>query len=141
MALNPNYNYYPAYYSQPQNIYTHNSQGGIVWVRDKAEAEAYPMAPNSAVALWDSSSPSIYLKQTDASGRPIIKVFDLVERSILPDNPLKDDLPNYVSFDDIKPLDEAIKAIRSDIEKMSTDLYGIAGKKKPSAKKTETEEE
>ena len=30
----------------------------------------YLVAPNSAVALWDSNSPTIYLKQADASGKP-----------------------------------------------------------------------
>lgn len=41
----------------------------------------YLVAPNSAVALWDSNSPTIYLKQADASGKPSIKIYDLVERS------------------------------------------------------------
>ena len=41
----------------------------------------YLVAPNSAVALWDSNSPTIYLKQADASGKPSIKIYDLVERA------------------------------------------------------------
>ena len=50
----------------------------MVWVSGEAEAMAYLVAPNSAVALWDSNSPTIYLKQADASGKPSIKVYDLV---------------------------------------------------------------
>lgn len=41
----------------------------------------YPVAPNSAVALWDSTAPVIYLKQADASGKPTTKIYDLVERT------------------------------------------------------------
>lgn len=52
----------------------------MVWVSGQAEAMSYLMAPNSAVALWDSNAPTIYLKQADASGKPSIKIYDLVER-------------------------------------------------------------
>lgn len=56
----------------------------MVWVSGEQEAQSYLMAPNSAVALWDSNTPTIYLKQADASGKPSIKVFDLVERTSAP---------------------------------------------------------
>ena len=55
-------------------------QQSMVWVSGQQEAMGYLMAPNSAVALWDSNAPVIYLKQADASGRPTMQVFDLVER-------------------------------------------------------------
>ena len=42
------------------------------------------IAPNSAVALWDSSAPTVYLKQSDASGKPTLKIYDLVERAETP---------------------------------------------------------
>lgn len=41
----------------------------IVWVPGGQAAFEYPVAPNSAVALWDSTAPVIYLKQADASGQ------------------------------------------------------------------------
>ena len=53
----------------------------MVWVSGEQEAMAYLVAPNSAVALWDSNAPVIYLKQADASGKPTLKIYDLVERS------------------------------------------------------------
>lgn len=152
MALNPYNSYYPTYY-QPQQMYQQQQMqmqmqpqqsmamsGGITWVKDASEAASYPVAPNNAVALWDSSAPTIYLKQTDAAGKPTIKTYDLVERSNLPDKAEKAPTLNYVSKEELKPLDEAIKAIRSDIEKMSVDLYGIAGKKKPTNSKKMEEE-
>ena len=56
----------------------------IVWVQNEMEAANYLVAPNSAVTLWDSNSPVVYLKQADASGKPSMKIYDLVERSQRP---------------------------------------------------------
>ena len=53
----------------------------MIWVNGEQEAMSYLVAPNSAVALWDSTAPVIYLKQADASGKPSIKIYDLVERT------------------------------------------------------------
>lgn len=60
---------------------TRRALKAMVWVSGESEAMAYLVAPNSAVALWDSNAPTIYLKQADASGKPSIKVYDLVERT------------------------------------------------------------
>lgn len=57
------------------------AQGGVQWVSGEQEARGYLIAPNSAVALWDSSAPTVYLKQADASGKPMLKIYDLVERA------------------------------------------------------------
>ena len=56
------------------------AQGGVQWVAGEQEARGYLIAPNSAVALWDSTAPTVYLKQADASGKPSLKIYDLVER-------------------------------------------------------------
>lgn len=94
----PNYygGYQPPYYQppvpdqlaqlrqpyQPMQQSQQMQQGrSMIWVNGEQEAMGYLVAPNSAVALWDSTSPTIYLKQADASGKPSIKVYDLVERS------------------------------------------------------------
>lgn len=45
------------------------AQGGVQWVSGEQEARGYLIAPNSAVALWDSTAPTVYLKQSDASGK------------------------------------------------------------------------
>jgi len=67
----------PPVQQQPQQ--QANTQ--IVWVPGSQAAFEYPVAPNSAVALWDSTAPVIYLKQADASGKPTTKIYDLVERT------------------------------------------------------------
>lgn len=96
----PNYPYYYQPYQpyQPpmadqlmqlrQNQYQPNMQQvpqqqaapSIVWVQNEMEAANYLVAPNSAVTLWDSNAPVVYLKQADASGKPSMKIYDLVER-------------------------------------------------------------
>lgn len=60
------------------------AQGGVQWVSGEQEARGYLIAPNSAVALWDSTAPTVYLKQADASGKPTLKIYDLVDRSETP---------------------------------------------------------
>ena len=74
-----------------QNQYQPNMQQvpqqaapSIVWVQNEMEAANYLVAPNSAVTLWDSNAPVVYLKQADASGKPSMKIYDLVERTQRP---------------------------------------------------------
>ena len=85
------YPYYRPYQYFPQPVPDHLSQlrqqyqpqqaPSIVWVQSEMEAANYPVAPNNAVTLWDSNSPVVYLKQADASGKPSMKTYDLVERT------------------------------------------------------------
>lgn len=101
MAFNPYYQnpYYPQ--PMPDNLMQMRQQqmmqpapppvpqnpvatGGVQWVSSEQEARGYLIAPNSAVALWDSTSPTVYLKQADASGKPTLKIYDLVERTETP---------------------------------------------------------
>lgn len=96
----PYYQYQPNYFQPPmadqlmqlrQNQYQPNPQQipqqqspSIVWVQNEMEAANYLVAPNSAVTLWDSNAPVVYLKQADASGKPSMKIYDLVERTQRP---------------------------------------------------------
>ena len=126
-----------------------SNPSSIIWVRNAQEAAMFPLAPNNAVALWDSGSPVIYLKQSDASGKPSMKTFDLVEREetlveaseAKPDKTVsyatKDELGAVVGV--VKDFDKVIGSLKSEIDSMKGDLYGIAGKKKPAPKKAEDE--
>lgn len=143
MAYN---NYFPATYQpmyqqpmyQPQ-IQPQNTQpSSLMWVNSFAEAQMYPVAPNNAVALWDSSSPAIYLKQADASGRPTLRVYDIVERTESV-SPKDGKVIDYATKDDLAAFSASLEAIKGDIETMKGDIYGIAGKKR--AKKEVTDDE
>ena len=122
-------------------------QNSIIWVASDKEAAMYPIAPNAAVTLWSQSEPVVYLKQADASGKPILKTYDLVERT--------DDAPRqaerseeYATKTDLSAVvgvmnnyKDAISTLRSDIETIKADMYGIAGKKKAQKKTEEADEE
>ena len=113
MAYNP----YLPYPYQPQNIYQPLQQqpqqqpSGILWVSSELEAQSYPVAPNNAVALWDSTKPAVYLKQADASGKPTMRVYTLAERSETsqaPPEPGKE----YALKTDLEAVVSAIVALR-----------------------------
>ena len=42
--------------------------------------KSYRVAPNATVPLWDSEKQTIYLKSTDAMGRPTVKYIDYTVR-------------------------------------------------------------
>lgn len=84
----------------------------MVWVNGEQEAMGYLVAPNSAVALWDSNSPTIYLKQADASGKPSIKIYDLVERSNATRTaPAQEPSIRYATQDDLDALAARVDAL------------------------------
>lgn len=160
MAYNPYFpvNYYQqAYYQpqpqiqpqiQPQQIQP--QQSSIIWISGEREAQMYPVAPNNAVTLWSQTEPVVYLKQADATGKPTLKIYDLVERNKSANTGISsadDKVPTYATKDElsavigaVKSYDETISSIKSDIDTIRGDLYGIAGKKKPT-KKAEVEDE
>ena len=68
----------------PQPPQNPMAQTGVQWVSGEQEARNWMLAPNAAVALWDSSAPTVYLKKADASGKPSLTIYDLVERAETP---------------------------------------------------------
>lgn len=68
----------------PQALQNPVAQSGVQWVSGEQEARNWMIAPNAAVALWDSSAPTVYLKKADASGKPSLTIYDLVERTETP---------------------------------------------------------
>lgn len=146
--------YYPMYqqpqYQQPiqqvpQNVQTQQPvqptvySNGIIWVGNEHEAEMFPVGPNNAVALWESSGKRAYMKKADATGKPTMTVYDLVERSEAVESNEKPDgkTDEYAKKSDlaavvgvVKGFDELLGSLKSDIDTMKSDMYGIAGKKK-----------
>lgn len=124
----PNYPYYgyqpyqppvPDHLTQLRQPYQPAQQQGqsIVWVQNEQEALNYLVAPNSAVALWDSNNPVIYLKQADAAGKPSMKIYDLVERV---QRPVQSPSEQYVTRKEFETLaarmDELMKPAASEKE-------------------------
>lgn len=124
-------------YQQPQPMQpppAQPSSGGncIVWVPGQQAAYEYPLAPNTAVALWDSTAPVIYLKQADASGKPTTKVYDLVERVNAANTPLQPQTATGVEY-----------ATKRDLEALAARVEALSAKESAPAKtkKTAREEE
>ena len=147
---NPNaYPYYNPYsttvtaptYStqQPQQptAIPNNTSNSIIWVNSEKEAQMYPVAPNNAVTLWNTSEPVVYLKQADATGKPILKAYDLIERAETSSTSggeyaTKAELSDTIQA--MKDLTSAMGTLKNDINTMKEDVYGLIGKKKPTRK-------
>lgn len=92
------------------------AQSGVQWVSGEQEARNWMIAPNAAVALWDSSAPTVYLKKTDASGKPSLTIYDLVERAETPRTAPKADPVKFVT--------------REEFDALAAVVDGMKGKKK-----------
>lgn len=127
------------------------NQSGIIWISGLQEAQMYPCGPNSAVQLWEKDGKTVYLKSADATGRPSLKIYDLVERTEtpqensggtdnkVPDFATKEELSAVVGV--VKGYSNALEAIKSDLETMRGDLYGVAGRKRIVKKQEATEDD
>lgn len=125
--------YYPYNYYQPpmadqlaqlrqpyqpvQNLQQTPMAPSIVWVQNEMEAANYLVAPNSAVTLWDSNSPVVYLKQADASGKPSMKTYDLVERVQRPAQAVQGPVVEYAPLSRLEALEARLDAMSAVNEK------------------------
>lgn len=79
----------PQYQPQMQYPAPQPQSGGqsIIWVPNEKAANEFIVAPNNAVTLWDMNAPVVYVKKADASGKPAMTTYDLVERVTAPVSP------------------------------------------------------
>ena len=111
---------------QMQQVANPIPQSGVQWVNGEMEARNWMVAPNAAIALWDSSAPTVYLKQADASGKPTLKIYDLVERAeTAPNAPQK----SGVEF-----------VTREEFDRLAALVCEIKGKKKRKVEEDEDDE-
>ena len=155
--------YQPVYFQpqyQPQLIGTQMSsanqqpqiqtQPSIIWISSLNEALSYPVAPNNAVTLWSTAEPIVYLKSADATGKPTLKTYDLVERTQTASKGIETADGKTIEYAEkndvvaiagaVKGINELVASMQADIDAMKGDLYGVAGRKR-TRKKEETEEE
>jgi hypothetical protein len=109
----------------PQPPQNPMAQSGVQWVSGEQEARNWMIAPNAAVALWDSTAPTVYLKQADASGKPSLKIYDLVERSQTPPASLQAKAVDFVT--------------REEFDRLAAIVGEIRGKEKPAKKVKEAD--
>lgn len=111
------YNGFPMNYSpqmpqqfmtQPQSQAQNNP---MIWVQGETGAKSYLLAPNTTLPLWDSESQTIYLKSSDASGMPSMKILDYTvrqqqqspNRNVIEESKQSVD---FVTHDELKNLEE-----------------------------------
>ena len=93
------------------------STDGRIWVQNETSAEAYLLAPNEFVRLWDSSRPVFYEKRADATGRPL--PMDVYEyNKILLKNDGVNDTPNNLPLEDINARFDEITSRIEALEKV-----------------------
>lgn len=137
MAYTPYYpGYQPMYYQPPMPDQLAQLRGSqyqpaqqpqqapvspsIVWVQNEMEAANYLVAPNSAVTLWDSNAPVVYLKQADASGKPSMKTYDLVERTQMPVQAQQAPMVEYAPLSRLEALEARLDALSAVKEQPKT---------------------
>lgn len=125
--------------SQPVNQI---QNGGFVTVRSESEARSYPVAPGTSVTFKHETAPYCYTKTMGFNQfePPHFEKFRLVKEEDTPEAPEKP-AEEYATRDDlgklagvVKGFDELIDTLKTDIETMKGDLYGVAGRKKVARK-------
>ena len=112
----------PQYQSAPQMQYPppqpqpQQPSGGqsIIWVPNEQAANDFIVAPNNAVTRWDMNAPVVYGKKADASGKPTMTTYDLVERAAahaMPAAPQTAPMPEYVTRKDFDELAAKVAAL------------------------------
>lgn len=61
-------------------MYNPYQQSNLLYVQGEAGAKAYHVAPNTTVVLWDSESPTIYVKSADMMGYPTMTILEYKKR-------------------------------------------------------------
>lgn len=91
-----------------------------IWVQNETSAEAYLVAPNGFVRLWDSGKNRFYEKKADNSGRPYpMEVFEYKKISPISAPLQSDSAIDYA--EEIKALKERILALEKKEESYATE--------------------
>lgn len=109
----------------------------IIWVQGEAGAKAYLVAPNNTVTLWDSESPTIYVKTADSSGVPSMRILDFTER----DGAKPKEKPHVCSCGNKFAKIEDFKALEEKVENLQSELEAFSKSKKVKTVKETTENE
>ena len=116
------FNNFPVGY-QPYSHFSQNpsqSTTGLIWVQDEASAKSYPVAPNQAVALWDSEKQTIYLKTADASGMPSIKILDYSIRNNPSNSPEILAESDFASKKDVEYLKDELSSLKAKFDRITS---------------------
>lgn len=112
--MRPQYQPTPQMQYQPPQPQQPSGGQSIIWVPNEKAANEFIVAPNNAVTLWDMNAPVVYVKKADASGKPAMTTYDLVERStasVSPTVPQTVPTVEYVTRKDFDELAAKVAAL------------------------------
>jgi hypothetical protein len=116
---------------QPQQIQQNNP---MIWVQGETGAKSYLLAPNTTLPLWDSENQCIYLKSTDASGMPSMRILDYTFRETAqPHVPVQNNSRHNTDFVTHEELKDFEKKIAHKID----DLFGKEAEHEPDSDATD----
>lgn len=137
MIMNYGNYYYPSYYPNMNGAMQDNltqlknpPNNSLIWVQGEAGAKAYLVAPNSTVTLWDTESPTIYIKSADFAGVPSLRILDFTERG----TPKQEEHVCQCGKDFVKISD--FETLKNEFKEMQEKFKEIT---KPKAKKGDAE--
>ena len=111
--------YKAPYQMQPiqpiQQPMVQKNPGDMIWVQGEAGAKAYLIAPNNTVVLWDTESPTIYIKTADASGVPSMRILDFKERNAPNPTPNSTDV-QFVTIEQFNELQSKFEELMAKCE-------------------------
>lgn len=85
------------------------------WIQGGEEtARNWYISPNTTIALWDSEEQVIYLKSSDNTGRPTLKILDYTIREERPT-----DGANYATRADVDNLTKAIEDLKNELNSLT----------------------
>lgn len=112
-----NYGFQPQ--CQAQNYLPAQSDERI-WVQNEQSAEAYLVAPNSFVRLWDATKPIFYEKRSDATGRPMpIEAYEYTRRKAVEASKTSEPTNEYKEV--IEALTRRIEALEEEVNDAKSD--------------------
>jgi hypothetical protein len=124
---------------------TQNQTNDIIWVQGEAGAKAYLVAPNNTVTLWDSESPTIYLKTADANGVPSMRVLDFTERTAnatkTPENHDCKCGDKFIPKSELKAINGKFDGIENKMEELEEKIKALSAKTSTKTTKTTKTEE
>lgn len=113
-----------------------------IWVQGEAGAKAYFVAANATVVLWDTESPTLYIKSADATGKPLdMDIIDLSRRAKnIPTMPQNSPTEHKCTCGDKFVLKKDFEALESEFLALREELNDIKAKPKTKSMKKSIEE-
>lgn len=134
------YPYYPNYQPYPQvnsmynpvqtsttmyNDQRNQTHDERIFVQGRLAAEAYLVAPNSFVRLWDSTESKFYEKRADPTGRPYMETYEYRRCEPQPVNQPVKNVGNTIDYESkIKAIEDRIAKLEGGMRSDSAKSYG-----------------